>query len=140
MHTDLSCACRPAHFDSRFFTGLEGMLGAPLMREGSFRKQLEHEHCTSSDSKEPFKTPQTKGKFIPIPSTQWWYVVDPSQAEDDGTFKLKQHGRNDEPLSYYEAKMGEVNTKLDKGGHARMGADELIDARLYSGPMRARPP
>ena len=110
------------------------------MREGSFRKQLEHEHCTSPDSKEPFMTPQTKGKFIPVPSTQWWYVVDPSQAKDDGTFALKQHGRNSEPLSYYEMKMAEVNRKLDKGQHTHMSVDELIAARLYSGPMCARPP
>ena len=127
-------------FDSRFFTGLEGMLGAPLMREGSFYKQLEHEHCTSPDSKDPFRTPQTKDKFIPIPSTQWWYVVDPRQAEDDGTFHLKQKGRNDEPLSHYETKMAEVNRKLDKGGHTNMVVNELIAARLYSGPMRAPPP
>ena len=41
-------------------------------------------------------------------------------------------------LSHYEAIMEEkVNPKLKKGGHAPMIKEELITARLYSGPMCA---
>ena len=48
---------------------------------------------------------------------------------------LKQFGRNDEPLSHYEAKMAEINEKLASEGHTPMCIEELITVRLYSGPM-----
>ena len=48
---------------------------------------------------------------------------------------LKQFGRNDKPLSHYEAKMANINKQLDSEGHTPMCRDELIAVRLYSGPM-----
>ena len=48
---------------------------------------------------------------------------------------LKQFGRNDEPLSVYEAKMDKINQQLASEGHTLMCGDELIAVRLYSGPM-----
>ena len=33
-----------------FFLGLEGVIGSALMLDGSFLRQIEHEHCTSADS------------------------------------------------------------------------------------------
>ena len=89
-----------------FYKGLEGIIGGATLRNGSFEKQLEYEHCASTDSEVHFKTPQTKDQAKVKPSAQWYYVLDGREAakeagKEDATFDIP--GRNGEPLSVYDA-------------------------------------
>lgn len=84
----------------------------------------------------PFITPQTKVMAVPKPKEQWLFVVAPSEASDDGSFAIP--GRNNEPLAFYLERMGEKNAQLQAAGQAPMLEEELIAARLYSGPMFAK--
>jgi hypothetical protein len=111
------------------------------MRDGSFFKQMEHEHCSADDAQLPFATPQTKGVAKVKPVAQWRYVIEGRDAarsagEDDGTFDIPK--RNGEPLGVYEARMHETNAKLEAEGNVPIGVAELVAVRLYSGP-RASP-
>jgi hypothetical protein len=59
---------------------------------------------------------------------------------DDGTFDIP--GRNGEPIDAYEVKMAELNARLQTEGNPLILYEELVAARLYSGPSAhcCRPP
>ena len=118
------------------------LVAAPIMRNGNFFNQLEHEHIASADSLVPYITPQTKGEAKVVPKVQWIYVIEGREAaRTSGIDADRMHdipGRNGEPLSHYLAKMKEKNALLVVHGHALLVREELITMRLYSGPQYAK--
>ena len=58
--------------------GLEGIIGGPLMVEGSLLKAMEAEHCGKEDSKQPFDT--SNGIKGVTSATEWEFVVEPNAA------------------------------------------------------------
>jgi len=125
----------------QFFRGLEALIGAPLMVDGSLLKAMEEEHCNEKDADLPFDT--SNGIKGSTPRLEWEFVVAP--VDEDGRYPerggdfRKDHPkwcRKAELLSLYEAKMAyEVNPMLVKAGQAPLTLEELIAGRMYTGPM-----
>jgi len=120
-----------------FYRGLDGIIGAATMsgEPPTIYGQLEREHCSSMESDVPFKTPQTRGKAIVLPYSQWQYVIvgadellHGDKAARDGTRGVP--GRNGEPLAVYEKKMAAFNVRLESKGHTGLAREELICGRL----------
>ncbi|EOD31475.1 hypothetical protein EMIHUDRAFT_231872 [Emiliania huxleyi CCMP1516] len=123
------------------FKGLEKIIGAPLMVEGSLLKAMETEHCKEKDADVPFDT--SNGIEGVSSRLEWEFVVAPviedgRYAERGGDFRTVHPDwcRKPEPLSVYEAKMAdEVNPRLVEAGQAPLTLEELVAGRIYTGPM-----
>jgi hypothetical protein len=123
-----------------FHDGLEGLIGPPVLLNGSVRDAMAHEHVSSPDSHASFST--SNGIEGATPATEWAFVVQPttnsSYAERDGEFRTRhpEWCRQPIPLAEMEERMETtVNARLRARGHATLDVDELIAGRLYTGPM-----
>lgn len=131
---------------STFFSGLEGRVGTPhpALREAAYR-----EHVESADSGEPFTT----GNYNVVTQSniEWFYVTDPESGmqrfgdgnEQDGyVYPQEQTSLEDNrrrtacgrPLSHFMPELQERNARLAALGEPRVTEDELIGARMYTGP------
>ena len=131
-----------------FYRGLEGQVGAPDPR---LQAAMEREHCDSRDSKEAFET--TNYCVRTTSFIEYHFVVKGQQAIDSGRIFLEnaqlnaypseqipispERRRTPRPLSDFERTMTAVNRKLEQQREGRMIDQELIGARLYTGPVRA---
>jgi len=127
-----------------FFSGLEGLVGAPhpMVQHG-----MKSEHCTAVDSDEEFVTSNYKTRTTS--KIEWHFVAEPN----DETFLASISGkwpaddtpprcadgnlyeRSPDPPSKFADKLREVNDELKEAGEPEMLMEELIGCRLYTGPM-----
>jgi hypothetical protein len=123
----------------QFFDGLEGLLGPPLLHEGSILKSMGREHTTEADSSVPFNT--SNGMFGVTSREEWEFVADPSPGE---VYLERQSFRSEEsaglqrkaiPLKEMEGRMDGINARLTERRFAPMIVEELVGGRLYTGPM-----
>ena len=121
--------------------GLEGIIGGPLMVEGSLLKAMEAEHCTSEDSKQPFDT--SNGITGVTSATEWEFVVEPNAApehyaERGGNFRAEHPDWCRKPLalSVFEEKVQHKNAELREAKQAEV---ELIKEELVGGRLCAAP-
>ena len=124
-----------------FFSGLEGLLGAP---SPDLRKAMSREHCQSLDSQMNFVTP-----FYAITTcseTEWWYVADPMHGLDElqlaawpietaNTAGPSRRRGPALPLKAFAHKLSAVNTQLGALGEPRVFEEELLAGRLYTGEL-----
>ena len=125
-----------------FFSGLEGLVGPPLMLEGSLLKQMECEHTREADSNQPFNT--SNGIFGATSLEEWEFVVNPnpngtSYVERSDGFDSEhpewRRANHAQPLAFYAVRMDAQNARLKSKGHTAMTVEELVGGRLYTGPM-----
>jgi hypothetical protein len=137
-----------------FFGGLEAIVGSPhpMVEEGMSR-----EHCTSADSFVPFTTDnyliQTTSQM------EWWFVVDPAGAllspeylgssyqalgltpsssypvENAARLANGAKPRAPRALADFDAELCATNARLEEHHQTPCGREELVGARLYTGPM-----
>ncbi|EOD35777.1 hypothetical protein EMIHUDRAFT_467364 [Emiliania huxleyi CCMP1516] len=142
--TSRDVKARPPPTPSIFLVlaGLEALVGAPLMVDGSLFKAMETEHCGEKDADVPFDT--SNGIKGATSKLEWEFVVAPVEdqdgryAERGGDFRTahSEWCRKPEPLPVYEAKMAdEMNPRLEAAGQAPLTKEELVAGRLYTGPM-----
>ena len=99
----------------QFYAGLEGLIGAPKMLDGSLLKAMEAEHCQRPDHDKPFST--SNGIEGATSALEWEFVVAPDTSSPDrypergGTFREEHPGwcRKPEELSVYEREMERMN-------------------------------
>ena len=123
-----------------FFGGLEGLVGPPLMVEGSLMRQMEHEHTRMPDSDSPFSTSngvsnassQEEWEFVYCPVDGKIYVERTGLSSEHPEWRRKTHMK---PLAFYVQSMDEMNARLRSKGHTEMGKEELVGGRLYTGAM-----
>ena len=137
-----------------FFGGLEAIVGSPhpMVEEGMSR-----EHCTSVDSFVPFTT---DNYLIRTTSqVEWWFVVDPTGAllsperlgssyqalgltpsssypvENAARLANGAKPRAPRALADFDAELCATNARLEEHHQTPCGREELVGARLYTGPM-----
>ena len=126
---------------STFFTGLEGLIGAP---SPNLRVAMRTEHCLSDDSTKQFTT----GNYgiSTTPQIEWYVVVDPRAglaelklaafpAETVAMEEAHKRGARLKPLSELLGALAEKNEALRRLGEPPLLEEELIGGRLYTGPM-----
>ena len=134
-----------------FYRGLEGQVGAPDPKLG---KAMREEHCERPDSSLGFNT--TNYNTRTTSSIEYLFVADSTVAlaqsssgmsgmELDGvrleSFPVERMDmdpalrRVPKPLDSFDHMLDRVNRQLDQQRETKMIRDELIGARLYTGPM-----
>ena len=116
---------------SIFFDGLERLIGAPLFTHGSLLETMEHEHTRFADVRELF----TSSNGITTFSADEWEFVFAAQPSKAYGNSLNQHQRKALSLDELKHRMTQQNERLRAQDHAPLCEEEVIGARLYSGPM-----
>mmetsp|Transcript_24188 Transcript_24188/g.70892 ORF Transcript_24188/g.70892 Transcript_24188/m.70892 type:complete len:652 (-) Transcript_24188:3-1958(-) len=129
------------YFGSRddYNGGLEATIGIPHPK---ILEAMEREHVASVESETEFET----GNYSIKTSSriEWWYVVDPTNGlekvpglEDWPTEPELSicKRRRPVPLHTFNTAVAEVTAQLRKQAMPAMIKEELIGARLYTGPM-----
>ena len=123
---------------SEFFGGLDGLIGSPKPNLG---QAVRHEHCESQDSVVEFQA--ANYKTTTTPRIEYFFVAEPRLSLDTLGIdawpveacldpSLRRRALD---LSSFQGKLQEANVKLTNLGCAPVSTDELISARLYTGPM-----
>eukprot|EP00962_Isochrysis_galbana_P048094 scaffold19937_cov127-Isochrysis_galbana.AAC.7 len=143
---------------SMFFKGLDDFIGPP---NPNVREAMTHEHTTHKDSRVEFVAHNYETKTTS--RHEWFFVVEPKEglkktalrewpkeqkppaSRADGpdgfpnkgkTTHLRRPGpRKPTELADFEANLNIKNGLLRDLGEAPVTLDELIGARLYTGPM-----
>ena len=128
---------------STFFAGLEGMVGSPNPR---LEDAMKEEHCDSVDSSEIWVT----GNYGIETSaqTEWWFVVDPEvglaelsisswpgETKNINFVESRADGRRPLSLQEFSDELKWKNSELLEMREPLLKREELIGARLYTGPM-----
>ena len=129
-----------------FFGGLEGIVGSPNPK---IKEGMEHEHTRgpSTESKDWFTT----GNYSVTTTSEveWAFVVEdgatpaqfglpawPVEAPESLPEGMRDEGgRQRQPLATFEAAATALNEQLTAARQPRAILEELIAARLYTGPM-----
>ena len=125
-------------------TGLEGLIGSPMMIDGSLLNTMKAEHCDQADAMEPFNT--SNGIEGVTSKMEWEFVVQPDTTATEPGSMYKERGgdfiathrewcRVPTALTVYEEKMEEKNVELEEQGQTPLIREELVAGRLYTGPM-----
>ena len=119
-----------------FYGGLEAMLGPPLMVQGRLDTSMKQEHTGCRDSKVEFTS---SNRVTTTSETEWEVVEAPQPAKDypDRATFARSDPRRRRPQAIEELlpKMEEQNQRLAAIHQSPMVKEELLAARLYSGPM-----
>ena len=127
---------------STFFSGLEGLIGSPSPK---LADAISREHCGASDSNEIFTTPNYS--VHTTSAVEYHFVADPSSLsltklgrdtwpkEEPTTLSSPQNGRAPQPLAAFEEARASINARLGKLDAPPFGNEELIAARMYTGPL-----
>ena len=137
---------------SVFYEGLDGFIGPPNPDLGD---AMQNEHCRAADADKEFLVPNYRTRTTS--RKEYWFVADPSDGrkaeleirawphegalfdEATGTAKNKEEARKAArkplPLSSFEAERNERNAQLSEKGLDPLQEEELVAARLYTGPM-----
>ena len=121
-----------------FYSGLTGLIGAP---DPNLHEAVRREHCESADSHSSFEavnygtatTSAIEYTFVTRPegglrklNLEAW----PQETKLDTTRR-----RQPTPLSSFRRELKRANSRLKKLACAPVGDDELVCARLYTGPL-----
>ena len=112
-----------------FYAGLSGLIGDPLMVDGSLMRGMQDEHRKRPDSEVRFLRSMSKPdkpKYA-TPAEEWTIVHEPEEG------KQYSSGRIGMPLAVFEALMRDKNALLAKKGHTELILEEVVGARLYTG-------
>ena len=121
-----------------YYGGLEALIGPPNPKLAA---ALKAEHCDAADSSEAFTTPNYS--VTTTSATEYYFVADPaaglaalslaaypSEARCEAALR-----RTPRPLSAFAAAAAALNARLEAAGVASLLEEELISARLYTGPL-----
>ena len=99
--------------------------------DGSLKEGMGEEHNKRGDSQTPFLRSMSKpdNPKYATPAEEWTIVVEPEEG------RKYSSGRKGTPLKVFEALMAVRNNELRESKHAQMIVEELVGARLYTGPM-----
>jgi hypothetical protein len=121
-----------------FFNGLEGLIGLP---EARALQAMELEHTAAADSLDEFTSPDYG--ISTTPEVEWWFVAEPERAVE-WPAETRNLGapepspvkrRKPLPLSEIEILRLLKNKELLELGQQMLLLEELISARMYTGPM-----
>ena len=124
---------------STFFSGLEGLVGAPSPR---LADAIAREHCKASDSRDEFVTPNYS--VTTSSEVEYTFIADPSAGlaslrrdawPAEVGLRSDQTGRVPTPLAAFEDAKAGINERLRNLDSPPLGQFELMAARLYTGPM-----
>ena len=122
-----------------FFAGLEGLIGPPILLNGSLLCAMSAEHCNVEGESD---AEWTTGNYsiTSTPRIEWIFVNGPATLDSwpvEAELKLpdRKLRRIPEPLSIYEERMHAKNEELAAANHTRMVIEEVVAGRLYTGPM-----
>jgi hypothetical protein len=124
-----------------FFGGLEAVVGTPSPR---VREEMEAEHCRREDSELEFSVDHYK--ITTTSRVEWLFVASPDGAETWGgqwpaeRTELPPNAapRQPLPLSAFDGEMEARNGQLRALRQPELLVDELLAARLYTGPVFAK--
>lgn len=117
-----------------FFDGLEGLIGPPLLVEGSLHKSMEREHTACDDADTCFTS---SNGMTTSSRVEWEVVVSPVEGRtypERAGLSPPMH-RSVRPLQELLPHMEERNRRLLAAKHCPMCEEELLGGRLYTGPM-----
>lgn len=127
-----------------FFGGLESLIGPP---EAKALQAMEREHTAAADSRDVFTTPDYG--VSTTPQVEWWFVAEPERELEwpvetrslDESTPSSSKRRKPLPLVDIDALLSKKNVELAKLGCQELLLwEEVIGARLYTGPMCECPP
>ncbi|KAL1495719.1 hypothetical protein AB1Y20_016582 [Prymnesium parvum] len=123
-----------------FFSGLDGGLGATESIETM--PAMEREHTALADARESFLGSYETRTTSAI---EWWFVVDPANGlrtlglsewpADAAAPAHHQQARQPRPLADFTPPMRDTAQRLAAVDCTPLVRDDLIAARLYTGPM-----
>ena len=120
-----------------FYSGLDGLLGSPLLVDGSFKTAMEREHTKGDDATEEFTS---SNGMTTTSLREWEFVIAPKE----GAEYPERRGFRDAhpescrklaPLGAFAPALAERNAALAAAGHATIIEEEIIAGRLYTGPL-----
>lgn len=131
---------------STFFAGLERLIGPP---QPNLLESMRREHCASADSTLPFCSTSYGTRTTSI--VEWTFVVRPEEGPEQlgeghglangllrewptetlGRESCRRHPR---PLADFDAERRAINAQLQSKDCPAVLEEELISARLYTGP------
>ena len=137
-----------------FFGGLEALIGPPTLVNGSVMNSMELEH-NGDDANTDFTS---SNGVTSTSSLEWQFVANPSEdmifpdraglsawrerasskAHPDNELEPRENerrGRRPVMLTELTERMTAHNEQLEAEGHTKLVLDEVIGARLYTGPM-----
>ena len=118
-----------------FFTGLEGLIGPPLLVQGSLGLSMEREHTACDDVDLTFTS---SNGVTTSTRLEWEVVVAPIEGKrypERARGRGMEGERNVRSLQELLPAMEERNRQLQAAKHSPMGEDELVAGRMYTGPM-----
>ena len=118
---------------STFYEGLSGLIGDPLMVEGSLLKGMEAEHNERPDSKTVFVRSMNKKEATPM--QEWEIVLTPVEGTKYSSGRTIGDDNSALPLEVILERMRAKNLELRAKGHTELVKEEVVGARLYTGPM-----
>ena len=122
-----------------FNAGLDATLGPP---NPNLYEAMQSEHVKRSDYKTPFTADNYRMETCS--QTEWWFVADSEKGlkeipeleqypfEPELSVRKRRHAV---PLHTYDVGLAEVNADLRPLAVPPMRREELIGARLYTGPL-----
>ena len=124
-----------------FHKGLEGRIGAP---HPSVAEAMRAEHTQAADSREPFTTPNYG--VHTTSEEEWLFVLEAAEGltrlgrdayaeESESMLPDRERCRRPKPLAEVLVEMGAFNARLLALGEPELIRQEVIAARLYTGPL-----
>ena len=127
-----------------YFNGLEGFLGPP---SPDVRRQMDREHRECPDSHASYEA--SNYGTMTTAHVEWMFVVSPTDEAlrelglAEWPLESKLHSRPSKqrfcrkptPLRTFSEEITTRNSQLTSIGHAPMLEEEIIGARLYTGPQ-----
>jgi hypothetical protein len=126
-----------------YFWGLIGMVGPPDVK---VLKAVHREHCSSRDSKVKFTgivacgtpivtTSETEWKFVTEPDAPIQWPVEERLKQDPNAATLMRKPMAAESL---HSNMQQLNAKLEAMGADKLAWQDVVGARLFTGPMHVK--
>ena len=113
-----------------FYQGLEKVIGSPPTGV-SLVEAMRREHCEKADSVTSF----VANSATTWPKLEWTCVYEPDVTHGYPGQRTPGGENAPEELDRVLHRMAAKNQALSDGGHDQMLKEELIAARIYSGPM-----
>lgn len=131
-----------------FFGGLEARIGAP---QPKVAEAMEAEHTAHAESKAPFRT--SNYGIETTTEAEWLFVCAPDfdhalsrlglprwPDESSEIVRDRSRCRQPQPLERFVKAAEVLNRELERTHQPAIIREEIVAARLYTGPVRRRPP
>lgn len=121
---------------STFFSGLDALVGTPSPH---LRPAMQREHCESADSHDLFEG--LNYGICTMPRVEFHFVTADADAADEWPVEARlepSRRRVRKPLALFLPEMRRINQRLRRLECAPCVEEELVGARLYTGPMYSK--